>query len=114
MDSWDLVLLDCGLAVEFHSPEARRGGEKLDAHTLSLVPGIAHVNDAAFLLFQRLRIGNHQHLTVVHLMLQQQQASVRVHHHGFAGLFEFFPVVRPALGLHTHFVEHSAAAPRRC
>ena len=41
MDSWDVVLMDGGLAGEFHSPEARRGGKKFDAHTLSLVPGIA-------------------------------------------------------------------------
>ena len=56
---------------------------------------------------------NDQHLAVVDLMLQHQQAAVRVDHHGLASLAEFLAVVRAALCLHPHLVKYPPAAPGR-
>src|SRR2546422_448836 len=99
--------------AEFHSPEARRGREKFDAHTLPFVTRITQINDAAFLLFLRLRIGNHQHLSVVHLMLQHQEAAMAVDDLGFASFTELLSVVPAALRLHAHLMKHARASPGR-
>src|SRR6267142_6867906 len=99
--------------AEFHSPEARRGREKFDAHALPFVTRITQINDAAFLLFLRLRVGNHQHLSVVHLMLQRQEAALAVDDHGFARLAELLSVVPAALRLHAHLTKDARTPPGR-
>jgi hypothetical protein len=97
--------------AEFQTPEARRRRQKLHADPLSSIAGLALKNDAALLLFQGFRIRQNNHFAVVNLVLQKQQSAMRVHHHGLAGLFEFFSVVCPALCLHAHLVECAPAAP---
>jgi len=97
--------------AEFQTPEARRRRQKLHADPLSSIAGLSLKNDAALLLFQSFRIRQNNHFAVVNLMLQKQQSAMRVHHHGIAGLFEFFSVVRPALCLDAHLVECAPATP---
>src|SRR5258708_12269101 len=54
----------------------------------------------------------HQHLAVIDLVLQQDQRAVRVHHHGFACLAKFPPVMRAPVRLQPHLQESSSAASR--
>jgi len=90
----------------------RRRRKKFDAHALAFIPDVAQIDHAAFLFFLRERIGQFEHFAVVHLVLQEQQAAVRVHHERFARFLELFPVVRPPLHLDSHTVKNSSAAPR--
>lgn len=97
--------------AEFQSPEVRRGRQKFYADPLAPLARLSLKNHPAFLLFQGLRIRQNEHLAVIDLVLQQQQAAVRVHHNGLARLFEFLSVVRSALRLHTHLMEGPPASP---
>jgi hypothetical protein len=90
----------------------RRWRQKFNPHALPLLPWIALVDDPAFQLFLRLRVADHQHLPILHFMLQQQQTAVRIDDHGFASLAEFAAILAASLRLHTHPVKHPRAAPR--
>jgi len=103
--------------AEFQSPEARRRRQKLHANPLTSLAGLPLIYNAAFLLFQCLRVRQDDHLAVIDLMLQHQQPAVRVDHHGLARFFKLLAVMRTALGLHAYLVEGPPAASvcwRRC
>ena len=100
--------------VKIDAPEVRRRRQKLHSHPLATLPALSQEHNPAFLLFLGQRVDQHQHLAAVHLVPQHQQASMGIHHQGFADFTELPPIVAAALGLQLHLVEYALAAPRRC
>jgi hypothetical protein len=97
--------------VKINAPEVWRRRQKFhpDANTLrSAFPG---KHDAALQFFLRLRIHEHQHFVVIHLMPQHQQAAMGVHHQSFAHLAELLSRMIAAEGLQLHPVKNALAAP---
>lgn len=95
---------------ELHAPETRRRGEELEADALSLLRGIAQINDAALLLFLGEGVDQHDHRAVFDRLVQIEQPAVRVNDNGFANLAEFPAVDVLAGGYDTHTHEHAGAA----
>lgn len=91
----------------------RRRGEEFDADALPAVAGFAEVNDTAFLLFLRFRVGKNNHFAIGDLMLKHEQAAVRVDDHGLADFLELAAIVSAASGLNAHLVKDAGAAARR-
>ncbi len=89
----------------------RRRGQELHANPLPSFAGLALVHHPALLLFQGLRVRQDEHLAVVDLVLQHQQAAVRIHDNCFARLLKLFPIMRAALRLQSHLVKGPPAAP---
>jgi signal transduction protein with GAF and PtsI domain len=102
--------------TEFQAPKVRRWSEKLHANALPSFARLALVYDTALLFFQGLWVRQDEHLAVVDLVLQQQQAAMRIHDDGFTSFFEFLAIVRAALRLQANLVEGASAASvcRRC
>ena len=98
---------------KIEAPESRRWGKKLNSYPLPAVPGIAQKDHAALLFLLGLRMNQDEHLPVVDFVLQQQQSAVRVHHHGFANLFELAAIVPASLRLNAHLVKDASATSRR-
>src|SRR5262249_39899407 len=98
---------------EVHSPEMRRRRQKFNADALAPIAWFTQENDAAFLLFLRSRIFEDKHFAVFNLVLEQQQTTVRVHHHGLASFAELLPVVVLPRRLHRHPAEDPRASSRR-
>jgi len=108
-----LLLVILGGRVKINAPEVwcRRQKFHPDANTLrSAFPG---EHDAALQFFLRLRIHQHQHFVVIHLMPQHQQAAVGVHYQSFADLAKLLSRVAAAQGLQLHPVKNTLAAPVR-
>jgi hypothetical protein len=97
--------------VKINAPEVGRGRQKFHSHAYPFGPALAGKYDAALLLFLRLRIYQHQHLVVIHLMPQHKQPAMRVHHQGFAYFAKLLPGVAAAQCLQLHPVEYTLAAP---
>lgn len=53
----------------------------------------------------------HQHLSIIHLVLHHQQSAMRTYHHGVACFAEFAAIVRAAFGLHARFVKYASTSP---
>src|ERR1700675_751033 len=87
--------------------------KKFDTHALPAVVSFPHKNHPALLFFQCLWMCEHQHCIVIDLVFENQQSAVAVYHQGFAGLAEFFSVMRASLRLHAHFMKHTTTAPLR-
>src|ERR1700730_10134273 len=87
------------LVLEIELPESRCRRKKFDADALAALAGVALINDAALLLFQRLGVNEHARLPGINLMLEQHQCAMSAYDHGFAGFAEFSPVVGAALRL---------------
>src|SRR5271155_1241997 len=98
---------------KLQTPKSRRRTQELNAHTLALVSRIAQKHHPALQLLFRVRIGQHQHLSLLDFVLQQEQPAVRIHHHGFAHFAEFPPVVISPVHFYPHFVKHAPAAAWR-
>ena len=86
----------------------RRGEFDSDAH--AFCSDISLINDPAFLLFLRFRIGQNQNLAVVHFVFQHQQAAVGVDYGRFADFAKFPAMVVLPLRLYPHPVEYAAAS----
>lgn len=89
----------------------RRRGQEFNSDALAAFAKIAEKNNAAFDLFLRFRVGDRQQLSVVHFMLQREEAAVRADHEGLARFTEFFAIVSASLRLHLHLAEDASAAP---
>src|SRR5208283_770755 len=100
--------------VKIDAPEVRRRRQKLHSHPLATLPALSQEHNPTFLLFLGQGVEQHEHLAAVHLVPQRQQASMGIHHQGFADFAELPPIVAAALGLQLHLVEDALAAPRRC
>jgi hypothetical protein len=109
----NLLLIPGRSFCKFHAPKSRRWTQKLNPHALAPLPRIAQKYDAAFQLFVRIRICEHQHLSLLDFVLQQEQPAMGIHHHGFAHFPESPPVEVSPCGLDSHLVKHAPAAPWR-
>ena len=87
--------------------------KKLNPHPLPVVPYLAYKHHPTFQFFLGDRVFQHNHLAVIHFILQQDQAAVRIDHHGIARFLEFLAIVRAALRLDANLVKNSCAAPGR-
>jgi hypothetical protein len=70
---------------EVYAPEMRRGSEELKANALAFLGGVTQKNDAAFLLFLRERVRDHEDPVHLERLVQIHQAAVRIDYDGFAG-----------------------------
>ena len=73
---------------------------------------MAQIDDPAFLFFLGYWVCQDQHFAAIYFMLHQQQASVGIHHHGFARFLKLLAVMLAALRFDTYLVKDSPAAAR--
>src|SRR5713101_413001 len=111
MDAGGAGFRGCWGRFEVNSPEMGSGSEEFHADPLAFLDLTAEVDDAAFLLFLCLLVGENQQLPVADFVLQVEQASVNVHNHCLAVLSELAAFLATALSPHPHAVEDARAAP---
>jgi hypothetical protein len=70
---------------EFHAPESRRRSEEFDAHALAFVRVVAEIDDAAFLLLLAERIREDEQRSHFQLLVEIDQAPVRIDDNRFRG-----------------------------
>ena len=107
-----ICLVDGGFG-EFEAPKVGGRGEEFDADALAAIVGFTKIDDAAFLLFLRFRVGQHNHFAVIDFVLELEKAAVGVDDDGLANFLELASVVGAACRLHAHPVEDASAAARR-
>src|ERR1700728_556579 len=98
------------LLREFDAPEMRAGAEKLYADTRATLGRVAEIDHAALLLFFRGGIDEHQIRAELELLVQIEQAAVRVDHDGLALGAELLAQNVLALRLHGDAREDAGAA----
>src|SRR5262249_2546489 len=74
---------------------------------------LAQKHHTALLFFLRSGIFQDDHFAVFYLVLEQQEAAVRVHDHGLASLAELLSIVILPRRLYRHPAEHPRASSRR-
>jgi hypothetical protein len=105
--AWIRSTLTC---FKIDSPEVGCRGQKLNPNSLSVIPGISNEHHAAFQFFLRDRIFEDNHLAIVQLVVEVQQPTMSVHHHGFTNLAKFLPVVASPVSFQPHLVKDALAS----
>ena len=92
----------------------RGWGQEFHANAYSPVATFPEIHDSAFLLFLGFRVYQNKYFAVVHLVSEDQKASVGTDHQSFTDLPKLAALMAAAKRLQPHLVEDALAATGAC